>query len=171
MTTDADRFRAALVLLAVLLLLFAGMAWGWRRRGARQSGLPAPPAPPADPGPPLLDGVEGVYVGTTTAGDWLDRIVVHTLGRRSPAVVGVHAGGVLVERGPEPALWIPAPALSGVRRDRALAGQVVEEGGLVVLRWRLGETALESGLRLRHIDDVASLVSAVSRLQAEGSAP
>jgi hypothetical protein len=163
------------VLLAVALLAGAyALMWrGWRRRGRAQADLPPLPAPPPAsraPGADPSGAVEGTYVGTTTAGDWLDRVVVHSLGRRSPALVRVDAGGVLVERDPEPALYVPAGAVRAVRLDRAIAGKVVEEGGLVVVTWEHGGRRLDTGVRPRSAADAVALRDAVRRLLEEGEA-
>ena len=52
------------------------------------------PAVPADPGPPVGDPIDGRYLASTTAGDWLDRVVVHGLGVPSRAQVLVTRTGV-----------------------------------------------------------------------------
>jgi hypothetical protein len=118
----------------------------------------------------VLDPVEGVYVGTTVAGDWLDRVVVHGLGRRSPAQVEVAGAGVLVGRAPESDLFVPARALLDARLDRALGGRVVEPGGLVVVTWEHGGRRLDTGVRPRRAVDAARLRDAVAGLVRHGSA-
>jgi hypothetical protein len=164
------RATVVAVTLGVLVLLCAGMWRGWRARARRQADLPPLPAVPAQLGSVALDAVEGVYVGTTAAGDWLDRVVVHSLGRRSPAYVEVAAEGVLIERGPEPALFLAAGALVDARLDRALGGRVVEPGGLVVLTWQHGARRLDTGIRPRRATDAVQLRDAVARLASRGSA-
>lgn len=140
--------RAVLVALCVLILLLAlaGMRWGWRNRLARQAHLPPLPEVPADPGPALLR-LEGVYVGTTYAGRWQERIAHARLGERAEAVATLHAAGVLIERTGSTPVFLPHSDLLGARLAPGLAGKVVGEGGLVVLRWRLGDAELDTGLR------------------------
>jgi hypothetical protein len=180
MSGDVERLRAALALLALVVLGWAGMWWGWRRRARRHADLPAPAGPPAALGEPQRS-VEALYVGTTTGADWLDRVVAHGLGARAGATMHVHdrpvssasataLRGVVLERDGAPPLWIPAEAIVDVRLERALAGKVVERHGLLVVRWQLGEQVLASGLRLRSVDDVAPTLAAVQALRGEQAA-
>ncbi|GAA2034653.1 hypothetical protein WDZ16_07680 [Pseudokineococcus marinus] len=157
--------QAGLLVLAAIPVLWALMWWGWRRRSRRQRDLPAPPAAPRDPGAVVLEPREGVYVSTTTAGDWLDRVVAHGLGRRSACEVGVFAAGVSVAREGEDVLWLPADRLLRVRRERGMAGKYVDREGLVVLTWLLGpgeDLEVDTGLRLRRDADADALVAALA---------
>jgi hypothetical protein len=156
--------QAGLLLLLLVPVLWGLMWWGWRSRARRQGDLPVPTAPPADPGPPAYGPVEAVYVSSTRAGDWLDRVVAHGLGERSSASVSVHAGGVQVARGGAPDLWLPAAALDDVRRERGAAGKFVDAEGLVTLAWRLGDHPLDTHLRTRHESDREPLAAAVRTL-------
>ena len=139
------RLLLSLAVVAFFVLCAAGMRLGWRNRQRRQSYLPAPPTVP-DLGIPVLAELTGVYVGTTTAGDWQDRIVVHGLGNRATTTVRLFDNGVLLDNAGGP-LWIPSDDLVNVRTDRALAGKAMGVDGLLVFRWRLGEHVLDSGVR------------------------
>lgn len=166
----STRLLATLPLVALLALAYVGLWRGWRHRAARQADLPALPAVPDDaPGEPLAGPAAGVYLGSSTAGDWLDRIVARGLGRRGRAEVTVGAAGVLVDRDGEPALWLPVGSLRGVRLDRAAAGRVVETDGIVVLTWQHGQRLLESGLRLRTAAETDGVRDAVSALLPSGT--
>jgi hypothetical protein len=160
---------AALLILLVVPVVWALMYLGWRGRGRRQTDLPAPPAVPDAVEPDLLDDAEATYVSTTTAGDWLDRVVAHGLGVRSAAVVRVSRAGVLVARRGAPDLWIPAARLDDVRLERGMAGKFVDKEGLVVLTWTAGEHRFDTGLRLRHDADRPRLVQAVRTLTGAAS--
>jgi len=160
------------LLALVCLLLLAAMRWGWRRRAGRSAALvPELPAFPA-PGDPLLGAartapIEATYVSSTTAGDWLERVVAFDLGVRSSAVVQVHDGGVLVARTGARDLFIPAAAVRGVRTAPGMAGKFVGGDGLVVLTWQApgsGTPQLDTGLRLRHRSDKTVLTEAVEAL-------
>jgi len=153
---------AAMVLLVLLGL--AGMAWGWRNRGRRQADLPGLPPLPASLGQPLVEDVEGVYVATTSAADWLDRIVVHGLGVRSTAHATVARPGVLLTREGAPDVFLPAGQLTGVQLAKGMAGTVVEDDGLVVLTWQHGERQLATGFRPRYAADRDVLVAAAGQL-------
>jgi hypothetical protein len=155
------------VLLTLATFAFAGgcyllMLKGWRSRQRRQADLPAPPAPPAVAAPAVLAPVSGVYVGTTSAADWLDRIAVHGLSDRSTARLTVATDGVHVDRAPLPELYLPYAAVEQVALGDALAGKVMGRDGLVLLTWRLGERSLTSGFRADDHADHARLVDAVS---------
>jgi hypothetical protein len=155
----------ALLLAAVI----ASMWRGWRRRVARQSDVPPLPAVPQGLQSPLAVA-EVIYVGTTTAGDWLDRIAARGLGVRSRAALEVHTGGVLLDRDGAPALWIPAGRLRGARLDRGMAGKFTEQGGLVVLTWEHGARVLDTGIRALERDRHAALVTAICAV-TDGSGP
>lgn len=156
---------AALALLAVPVV-WGLLWWGWRGR-VRRTDLGSPlPAVPDAPGPVLLGPVEGTYVSTTSAGDWLDRVAAHRLGVRAAAEVVVHTLGVTVDRQGEPPVWIPAADVVGARRERGMAGKFTDAQGVVVVTWRLGEHELDTGVRTRYADDRQPLVEAVRGLAA-----
>ncbi|ACQ80291.1 conserved hypothetical protein [Beutenbergia cavernae DSM 12333] len=160
-------YPVATILLALLAVaLLAAMWWGWQRRARRTgAGLPDVPAAPAPDGvTPLLAGVEGVYVSSTRAGDWLDRVAAQDLGIRSPVVVTVRPDGVLLSRTGARDVFVPAADLLAVRRDAGIAGKVVGRGGLVVLTWRLGEQTLDTGVKPRRAADRDALVRATETL-------
>lgn len=128
----------------------AGLGWlgmlrGWRRRQGRQLDLPAP-AQPSAPVRQVLPAVPGVWVGTTGAGDWLDRIAVHHLSDRATAELVVAQDGVHVQRAGLPELYLPLVDVTDVDVERALAGKVMS-GGMLVVTWRLGDRLLASAFR------------------------
>jgi hypothetical protein len=155
------RLLLSLAVVALFLLCVAGMRFGWRNRERRQAYLPVPPAVPADLGTPLRAELTGVYVGTTTAGDWQDRIVAHGLGTRAATTVRLFDNGVLLDNADGP-LWLPADDLVDVRTDRALAGKAMGVDGLLVFRWRLGEYVLDSGVRGDDRDSYRDWITAVT---------
>ncbi|WP_431682131.1 hypothetical protein [Kitasatospora sp. KL5] len=149
-------------LLILIALVYWLMRQGWNWRRTLQSDLPPLPAPPDDPGAPLLEAA-GRYHGTTTAGNWLDRVVAHGLGNRSLAELTLTGQGLLVRRPGDADLWIPAEALTGARRDSGIAGKVVPSG-LLVVTWDHRGTALDSGFRADHPDEHPAWVEAVEAL-------
>jgi hypothetical protein len=156
--------KAFLGILGTLLVLAAGyfgMYRGWRNRQSRQAGLaPLPSAP--DNG---TRGVEGVYVATTSAGDWMDRIAVHELGVRSIADLAVSADGLIFHRQGAADVFIPVDHLTGVRTDRGIAGKVTaERSGLVVVTWTHDGRDLDTGFRPRRKADTAALTASISTL-------
>ena len=70
-----DRILPAVVIVAVVAVVFVLLALSWRARQLRQSGLGAPASPPSDFGvPPFTDDL--LYVATTRANAPLDRITI-----------------------------------------------------------------------------------------------
>ncbi|MEU7476016.1 transporter [Lentzea sp. NPDC042327] len=140
------------VLLSVAVLVFFalcvyGMWHGWKRRQRQQAGLPAFPAPPQALGTPRLT-TTGVYVGTTNAGNWQDRIQVGDIGHRAEAVLSLVPEGVAIERTGATPLFIPAASVRDARTDRGLAGKVMfSEQGLLVLRWENEGHLFDTGFR------------------------
>ena len=154
-------FLGILGTLLVLTAGYYGMLRGWRNRQSRQAELAPLPAVPA--GKP--QGIEGVYVATTTAGDWMDRIAVHELGVRSVADLAVSAAGLTFHRHGAADVFIPVDHLTGVRTDRGIAGKVTaEKSGLVVVTWNHDGRALDTGFRPRRKADTAPLTESIATL-------
>ena len=155
-------FLGILGTLLVVAAGYYGMDRGWRNRQARQADLaPLPPVPENG----KIKGVEGVYVATTTAGDWMDRIAVHELGVRSIADLAVSEAGLIFHRQGATDVFIPADHLTGVRTDRGIAGKVTaEKSGLVVVTWNHDGRELDTGFRPRRKADTAPLTESISTL-------
>jgi len=145
MTGDRILLTAGMFLLVGLLYLL--MLKGWRSRQSRQSDLPAPPLPPTDRGEVLAPATAGLFVGTTFADDWLDRVAVHALAHRAAGWLVVATDGVHVEREGLPDLYLPYAAVDRAFLGDALAGKVVGKEGLLLVDWRLGSRLLTSGFR------------------------
>ncbi|GAA1894734.1 hypothetical protein GCM10009716_00780 [Streptomyces sodiiphilus] len=141
------------------LLFIAFLYWlmrkGWQNRGASQSDLPDLLPAPAVTGEPRLE-MSGRYHGSTTAGQWLDRIVAHGLGARSRARLTLTDEGVTVLRPGARDFFIPADRIRGARLDKGIAGKVLTEGGLLVITWQHGERLLDSGFRSDRAADHAA---------------
>lgn len=147
---------------ALVLGIFALMAAGWRNRKRTQAAFPELPEVPE-----LAEAkfaVQGQYVSTTKAGDWLDRIAVHGLGVRSGAQLAIFAEGVLIERAGGRSLFLARDRIDEVRTEGGMAGKFVEKDGLVVLTWRLGEELLDTGFRTRKAEERSPLLAALEEL-------
>jgi hypothetical protein len=164
-----ERLAWTALLLLILLALYLLMWRGWRRRAARQADVPPLPERPKALSADVIPPVRGVYVSSTTAGDWLDRIVVRDLGVRSRAVMHVTGAGVSFDREGASDVFIPAAWLRGVRREGGMAGKFVGRDGLIVITWELGDRMLDTGFRPDRSRDNDVLVEAVGRLVTEGS--
>ncbi|GLZ35927.1 transporter [Lentzea sp. NBRC 105346] len=139
------------LLVLIVFLFFAlcvyGMWHGWRRRARKQAeSLPAFPAKPEQLGDEILNAT-GVYIGTTNAGNWQDRIQVGDIGHRAEAELHLHPEGVAIERVGADDLFIPKTAIKDVRTDKGLAGKVMFDEGLLVIQWELEDRVLDTGFR------------------------
>lgn len=159
---------AVAVMVAVLIGAYLLMWQGWRRRSRVQAQLPPLPArlPEADE---RVGPVEGVYLGTTTSGDWNARVVAHTLGRRSPVWITVTTAGVTLDRTPEPAVRIPAAALHGVRIDRAGGGRATRRDEYLILTWAHGDAMLDTVVRPDRQHDLEKLRACGAELLPQGA--
>jgi hypothetical protein len=94
--------------------------------------------------------MSGRYHGSTTAGQWLDRIVAHGLGTRSRVELTLTEAGLDVVRPGATDFFIPAEALREALLGKGIAGKVLSEGGLLVVTWAHGDKLIDSGFRSDH---------------------
>ncbi|MFJ9912346.1 hypothetical protein [Actinacidiphila glaucinigra] len=153
-------------LLLFIALVYWLMRQGWKWRGTLQGDLPALPTAPEGTGEPrpVLLTTGGRYHGSTTAGQWLDRIVAHGLGVRSRVELTLTDRGLDVERTGAPSFFVPAADLRGARLDKGIAGKVLTEGGLLVVTWAHGDRLIDSGFRSDHAAEHAAWVEALNTL-------
>ncbi|MGV9253391.1 PH-like domain-containing protein [Streptomyces sp. NPDC003697] len=149
-SADVTDWAARIGWLVGLALFVALVYWlmreGWKWRATLQGDLPDLPDAPEDPGEPTLT-MSGRYHGSTTAGQWLDRIVAHGLGTRSRAELTLTDAGLDVVRPGATDFFVPAARLRGARLDKGIAGKVLTEGGLLVVTWEHGGRLIDSGFR------------------------
>ncbi|MCK8680918.1 PH-like domain-containing protein [Streptomyces lichenis] len=149
-SAEVTDWAARLGWVAGLVLFVALVYWlmrqGWTWRGSLQSDLPELPEAPDAPGAPRLT-MSGRYHGSTTAGQWLDRIVAHGLGTRSRVELTLTDAGLTAVRPGAQDFFVPAGQLRGARLDKGIAGKVLAEGGLLVVTWEHGGRLLDSGFR------------------------
>lgn len=181
-TDWAARVGWVVGLLLVIGLVYWLMREGWKWRGTLQGDLPElPQAPdPAQLGPARLSPsrltparlrISGRYHGSTTAGQWLDRIVAQGLGTRSRAELTLTGQGVAVVRPGASDFFIPAASLRGARLDKGIAGKVLTEGGLLVITWQLGDRLIDSGFRSDHAAEHTAWVDALTELSGLSGGP
>ncbi|XUL86873.1 hypothetical protein ACQ86D_09305 [Streptomyces galilaeus] len=132
-----------------IALVYWLMREGWKWRGTLQSDLPELPTSPEQPGEVKLT-MSGRYHGSTTAGQWLDRIVAHGLGTRSRVELTLTDAGLDVVRPGATDFFIPAGALREALLGKGIAGKVLSEGGLLVVTWAHGDRLIDSGFRSDH---------------------
>ena len=140
------RVGLVIVVLGLIALALWGMRRGWRRRQQRQAWIPEPAADPIDEAR-LSAPIGGLFIGTATHGDWMDRIVVFDLGVRSRAGVAWGEDGVWFAREGARDLFIPADRIESIRTDRGTAGTVRARDSVIVVTWRLGDAVLDTGFR------------------------
>ncbi|MEV7195707.1 hypothetical protein AB0N81_28470 [Streptomyces sp. NPDC093510] len=150
-------------LLVFIALVYWLMREGWKWRGTLQGDLPELPAAPDDPGPAKLE-LSGRYHGSTTAGQWLDRIVAHGLGTRSRVELTLTDAGLDVVRPGADDFFIPAAQLREARLDKGIAGKVLTEGGLLIVTWEHGGKLLDSGFRSDHAAEQSEWVTTLNNM-------
>ncbi|MGC0378522.1 hypothetical protein [Streptomyces sp. SAI-229] len=162
-TDWAARIGWVVGLALFVALVYWLMREGWKWRGTLQGDLPELPTVPDDPGPARLT-MSGRYHGSTTAGQWLDRIVAHGLGTRSRAELTLTDAGLDVVRPGANDFFVPAHALRGARLDKGIAGKVLTEGGLLIVTWAHGERQIDSGFRSDHAAEHNAWAEALNQM-------
>ncbi|MFG2116329.1 hypothetical protein ACGFRB_27460 [Streptomyces sp. NPDC048718] len=174
-TDWAGRLGWVVGLLLFITFVYWLMRQGWKWRGSLQSDLPPLPQVPdrtvgaagdGDGGTTRLT-LHGRYHGSTTARQWLDRIVAHGLGLRSRAELTLDDTGIAVVRPGANDFFIPAAALRGARLDKGIAGKVLTEGGLLIVTWEHGGKELDSGFRSDRAAEHAAWVEAITTMSTQ----
>ncbi|GAA1283262.1 hypothetical protein OG758_37885 [Streptomyces sp. NBC_01474] len=158
-----DRIGWIVGLLLFITLVYWLMRQGWKWRGTLQGDLPPLPAAPSAPGPARLE-LSGRYHGSTTAGQWLDRIVAHGLGTRSRVELTLTDAGLDVVRPGATDFFIPVAQLREARLDKGIAGKVLTEGGLLIVTWGHGDKLIDSGFRSDHAAEQAEWVETLNNM-------
>ena len=152
----------AAVLVVVIAFLIHLMLRGWRRRAERQVAIVGQlPALPETVGPAVIPGIEGLYVGSTLAPSWQDRIAAGDLGYRTKAVLTRYPEGIMLQRSGAHPIWIPNECITAIRTEMGIAGKVIPRGrsgatggkgdthdGILAIRWTLPSgTEIDTGFR------------------------
>jgi hypothetical protein len=175
-SAEVTDWAARIGWLVGLALFVALVYWlmreGWKWRGTLQGDLPELHEAPAEPGPVRLT-LSGRYHGSTTAGQWLDRIVARGLGTRSRVELTLTDAGLDVVRPGAADFFVPAAQLREARLDKGIAGKVLTEGGLLVVTWEHGDRLLDSGFRSNHAAEhnewVDTLNQMINSTKTEGA--
>jgi hypothetical protein len=162
-TDWSDRIGWIVGLLLFITLVYWLMRQGWKWRGTLQGDLPPLPGSPSAPGPARLE-LSGRYHGSTTAGQWLDRIVAHGLGSRSRVELTLTDAGLDVVRPGATDFFIPAEALREALLGKGIAGKVLSEGGLLVVTWEHGDKLIDSGFRSDRAAEHTEWVDALNNM-------
>jgi hypothetical protein len=144
---------ASLIMAAILVVLITvvihAMMRGWRRRAERQAELigKLPPLPD-NVSAPMIAAMKGLYVGSTLAPRWNDRVAVGDLGYRTKAVLTRYPEGIMLQRSGAGPIWIPAESITAIRTERGITGKALTHDGILAIRWRLPSgTEIDTGFR------------------------
>ena len=160
---------ATMLVIAALLAVLIAFAIrqilrGWLHRAQRQAQLIGTlPSLPDTVGPALIPATKGLYVGSTLAPSWLDRIAVGDLGYRAKAVLTRYPEGIMLQRTGAGPIWIPDDAIEAIRTEKGIAGKAMTHDGILAIRWRLPSGAeIDTGFRANDRDEYAKWLEGVA---------
>ena len=162
------RTELVVVAAASMVGLYLLMLRGWRHRQRRQAFLPAPPVP-TGASTTVVGAVPGLFVGTTFASDWLNRVAVHGLCDRATADLRLDTDGVHIDRDGAAEVYLPYGDVVDAAAGDRLAGKVMGAGGLLIITWQLGDSVLASAFRADDHSQHRRLAEAI-RSQAQVAA-
>ena len=179
------RTESVLLLVLLVVVVYALMYTGWRRRSRRHPSAAVATSPVAtsaagaDRAGTTASAAglraEGTYVSTTTVASRLERVAAGGLGVRARATMAVGPDGVRWERQGAAEMHVEPQRLTGVGRERGMAGKWVGQNRLVVVTWRADDgSEFATGFLPRVTAQTQELVDAVERhlpTGASGSAP
>lgn len=140
-----------LIVVAAILLSVLGMARGWRKNLRAELAQIDTQVPTG--ANQISPKVAARFAGTTTAGNWLDRITNQELGTPRGVDLQVFDQGIFITDDTNFQLWIAKSQISKVATGQGIAGDVVEKSGMLIFTWQLGDTLLDTGVRVsRHSD-------------------
>lgn len=166
------RVQAVLLLVLLIAVVYTLMYAGWRRRARRfpsaavatTAGATGSAADTPDTPDTAEVEAEGIYVTTTTVASRLERVAAAGLGVRARATMTVGGGQVRWVREGAGDVHVLFDWLTGVSRERGMAGKWVGQNRLVVVTWRAGDgEEFATGFLPRHKAQVDELVAAVGR--------
>ena len=112
---------------------------------------------------------DGIYVSTTKARQPLERVTVHNMGARSEVTVRLGSDRIQLVRSGATSFEIPMQSVLQITTARGMAGKVVGRNGLSVIRWRLGERELDTGIRFHTRDDHNEFLTRSTTIHQENS--
>ena len=147
-TLVASLVMAGLLALVIAVLIQA-MIRGWRRRALQQAHIVGTlPSPPDTVGAAVVSATKGLYVGSSLASRWNERVAAGDLGFRAKAVLTRYPEGIMLQRSGARPIWIPDDAILEIRAEKTLAGKALTHEGILAIRWRLPAGAeIDTGFR------------------------
>lgn len=158
------RIAFTFITVAVIALAVWGMRRSWAKKARQFAHLPAPIAQAPEGTQWVAGPVEARFGGTTTTGQWLNRVVTHNLGTPRGVTVAVSPDGLWLTDDTDFNLWIPTQDIVSVRTGRGIAGDVVEPDGMIIVSWTLGDTTLDSGIRVTRNADHEQVLGELTHL-------
>jgi len=163
-THVGPRLVFTLVTIVVIALAVWGMRRSWAKKALQFAHLPAPQTQVPTDVEWMAGPVEARFGGTTTTGQWLNRVVTHDLGTPRGVQVSVSSQGLWLTDDTDFHLWLPTQDIVAVRTGRGIAGDVVEPDGMIIVSWTLGDTTLDSGIRISRNADHEAVLNELSKL-------
>jgi hypothetical protein len=173
------RTESVLLLVLLVVVVYALMYAGWRRRSRRHPSAAVATSPvvtsttgadragadrAGTTSSPEELRAEGTYVSTTTVASRLERVAAGGLGVRARATMAVGPDGVRWERQGAAEVHVEPERLTGVGRERGMAGKWVGQNRLVVVTWRADDgSEFATGFLPRITAQTQELVDAVER--------
>ncbi len=156
-TQIPERIALTIGVVAFVAFMFILMRRGWLRKISTQSTIVPPHVVPADY--EVTTEIEGRYLASTLASDWLNRIAVYGLGLPSRGAIRIGSTGLVLSRTGSDDIYIPQADVIRIRADRAIAGRAFEKDGIAVITWKLGDTFIDSGFRADTTEQHIELLS------------
>lgn len=127
---------------------------------------------PTEPGAVLRGPDTGLYLGSTIAPSWQNRVTVGDIGDRASSVLTEFETGILIARQGASDLWIPRESITAVRTERGIAGKVMTADGVLAIRWVLPSgTEIDTGVRADDKTIYPGWVSAFAGTHDSGHGP
>lgn len=167
-------FIGVVALLALgVASVFYLLATGNRKKTAAQADVIGTlPTIPTEPGAVLRGPDTGLYLGSTIAPSWQNRVTVGDIGDRASSVLTEFETGILIARQGASDLWIPRESITAVRTERGIAGKVMTADGVLAIRWVLPSgTEIDSGVRADDKTIYPGWVSAFAGTHDSGHGP
>jgi hypothetical protein len=154
---------AASMMIALAIVLLGLAWWGWHNRRRRFRHLEGALVRQLPASPSLLS-FDGLYVATTVAHQPMDRIPVGPLSFRAKARFSIHPEGVVLgAQGETPVVLDSGGGITAGRATWTI-DRVVEPEGLVMIRWNLGGTDVDSYLRIVE-SDASAVIETINSLR------
>lgn len=157
-----ETYHVGLIALALFALLGGLFYLAWVSKIRKQEKVVQAPLFIENTG----SGERAQYVATVFSGRPLDRLVGHGLAHRGNASVLVSSEGVSIFRTGESSFLIPSKDLLDFSHGSAVIDRAVEKDGLTSIRWKLGDTELETHIRFLGVVERSNTIAKLQDLVA-----